>query len=379
MYIKTIFAFILLSVMPLSLHAQNFTIKGHFTDVANDTLLIEYVKREPEKNVVNVSIPIDANGFFNYSCNIKWAYNAELTIQSNGNKSYFFFVPDESVEIEGLSASWIYWDINGTEFYQRLNSVNHLLLPFYKEFDAARAKYDKGMADGLDKAMLASKRKAANREINKRLWSVAGQYIKDHLDDEVSVTILLDQDYTDILPAIRMLSPEVRHGRFKDYIDGIASMFSRLEKEMDAEKSATLELEEGKYVPDFTLKDINGNDFSLHSILGKGKYIVIDFWGSWCAWCIKGFPEMAEYYDKYKDRLEIVGVACYDKEEKWKDAVNRNNIPWLHVFSYDGTTEVRFGVTAYPYKVVVSPEGKVMKCFKGETDEFYEMLDDVLK
>lgn len=127
------------------------------------------------------------------------------------------------------------------------------------------------------------------------------------------------------------------------------------------------------------LKDINGNDFSLHSILGKGKYIVIDFWGSWCAWCIKGFPEMAEYYDKYKDRLEIVGVACYDKEEKWKDAVNRNNIPWLHVFSYDGTTEVRFGVTAYPYKVVVSPEGKVMKCFKGETDEFYEMLDDVLK
>ena len=105
MYIKTIFAFILLSVMPLSLHAQNFTIKGHFTDVANDTLLIEYVKCEPEKNVVNVSIPIDANGFFNYSCNIKWAYNAELTIQSNGNKSYFFFVPDESVEIEGLSAS----------------------------------------------------------------------------------------------------------------------------------------------------------------------------------------------------------------------------------------------------------------------------------
>ena len=55
MYIKTIFAFILLSVMPLSLHAQNFTIKGHFTDVANDTLLIEYVKREPENNVVNVA------------------------------------------------------------------------------------------------------------------------------------------------------------------------------------------------------------------------------------------------------------------------------------------------------------------------------------
>ena len=370
---------IMLTAMAMNMAAQNFTLKGHFTDVRNDTVLISYTKREPDKQQIETKIPINADGRFSYSCDIQNAYNAQLVVQSNNSKAFFFFVPGESVEIAGPSTSDNDWVIGGSAFYQKWRETREVFLPFYKEFDAARAKYDKGMADGLDKAMLDSERKAANREINKRLWSVAGQYIKDHLDDEVSVTILLDQDYTDILPAIRMLSPEVRHGRFKDYIDGIASMFSRLEKEMAAEKSATLELEEGKYVPDFTLKDINGNDFSLHSILGKGKYIVIDFWGSWCAWCIKGFPEMAEYYDKYKDRLEIVGVACYDKEEKWKDAVNRNNIPWLHVFSYDGTTEVRFGVTAYPYKIVVSPEGKVMKCFKGETDEFYEMLDDVLK
>lgn len=376
---RIIIAFILLSAMSLSLSAQNFTVKGHFTDVANDTLLIEYVKREPDRNVVNVSVPIDANGFFSYSCNIGWAYFAELSVQSNGVKSYFFFVPDESVEIEGQSASMTGWDIDGTGFYQRLNAVNRLMLPFDKEFDAARARYDKGMADGLDKAMLDSVRAAANRDINERLWKVAGQYIREHPDDEVSATLLLDQDYTDILPAIRMLSPEVRYGRLKDYIDGIDSMFSRLEKEMAAAESATLELKEGKKVPDFTLKDIDGNDFSLHSILGKGKYAVVDFWGSWCSWCIKGFPKMAEYYERYKDRLEIVGVACYDKEDRWKAAVDRNNIPWLQVFSPDGRTEVRFGVTAYPYKVVVSPKGKVIKCFMGETEEFYEMLDKKLK
>lgn len=60
---KTIITVILLSAMALGLPAQNFTIKGHFTDVANDTLLIEYVKHEPEKEVVNESVPIDENGF----------------------------------------------------------------------------------------------------------------------------------------------------------------------------------------------------------------------------------------------------------------------------------------------------------------------------
>ncbi len=376
---RTVVTFMLLMAMTLSVSAQNFTIKGRFTDVVNDTVLINYVKREPEKQIVDVSVPIGADGCFNYSCDIKYAYQASLTIQTSGNESSFFFVPDESVEIEGPSVSQDDWDINGTTFYQRQDSLNQLLLPFYKEFAAAKAKYDKGVANGFDKEMLDSERKAANVDINKRFWKVTHQYIMSHLNDELSATILLRQNYTDILPAIRMLSPEVRNGRFKDYINMIEKMFSRVDKEIKAKKAATLELEEGKSAPDFTLKDINGDDFSLRSLFGKGKYVVVDFWGSWCSWCIKGFPKMTEYYNKYKDKLEIVGVACYDKEDKWKAAVSKHNVPWLHVFSPDGTIEVRFGVIAYPYKVVISPKGKVIKCFKGETADFYKMLDEVLK
>ena len=72
---------------------------------------------------------------------------------------------------------------------------------------------------------------------------------------------------------------------------------------------------EGAVVENFTLKDIQGNDFSLSSL--KGKYVVLDFWGSWCPWCIKGMPKMKEYYQKYQGKLEIVGVDCRDTDEKW--------------------------------------------------------------
>lgn len=153
-------------------------------------------------------------------------------------------------------------------------------------------RYEKGLADGLDRDGLDSARWAANRAINKRLWQVAHPYIMEPLDDGVSVPILLVLDFPDILPAIRKLSPEVRNGRFREYIDGIEGMFLRLAREMKAAGEATLELEEGKPAPDFTLKDINGRDLRLSSLFGRGKYVVVDFWGAWCSRCIEGFPAM---------------------------------------------------------------------------------------
>lgn len=76
--------------MTLNLSAQHFSIKGHFTDMADDTLSIGYVQREPEKRVVNVDVPVDAGGYFTYSCDIGQACQAELTIGSRGKKAYLF-------------------------------------------------------------------------------------------------------------------------------------------------------------------------------------------------------------------------------------------------------------------------------------------------
>ena len=371
--ISTLFA-----VFCMGAFADNFTISGRLTDVANDTLQIEYVCHIPERKITEAKVPVDGNGGFTYSCNIDYAVYADLTVQSNGNKSYFFFVPNESVEVVGTSDFEAGWALKGTAFYQKLDSVRLMELPFLTEEKAVSDKYRNGVAQGQDESRLKAARNSAQRDINNRKREALRPYIMQHLDDEVTATMLFSLDYKEVPQVINRLSPDVRNGRFKDYLDGIEGFLSRVLKEIAAAKQAEREIEEGKRASDFTLKDINGNDFNLASLFGKGKYIVVDFWGSWCSWCIKGFPKMKEYYNKYRDRLEIVGVACYDKEDKWKASVAKNNVPWLHVFSPDGITEVRYGVTGYPYKVLISPKGKVIKCFKGETDEFYETLDKEL-
>lgn len=368
----------LFAVFCMGAFADNFAISGRLTDVANDTLQIEYVCHIPERKITEAKVPVDGSGGFTYSCNIDYAVYADLTVQSNGNKSFFFFVPDESVYVEGTSDFEAGWALKGTAFYQKLDSVRLMELPFLTEEKAVSDKYRNGIAQGQDENQLKAARDSVQRDINNRKREALRPYIMQHLDDEVTATMLFSLDYKEIPQVINRMSPDVRNGRFKDYLDGIEELFTRVLKEIAAAKQAELELKEGKRAPDFTLKDINGNDFNIASLFGKGKYIVVDFWGSWCSWCIKGFPKMKEYYNKYRDKLEIVGIACYDKEDKWKAAVAKNDVPWLHVFSPDGITEERYGVTGYPYKVLISPKGKVIKCFRGEADEFYETLDKLL-
>ena len=139
--------------------------------------------------------------------------------------------------------------------------------------------------------------------------------------------------------------------------------------------SQTAEASE-QLAPDFTLNDIHGKPLSLSSL--RGKYVIIDFWGSWCVWCIKGFPQMKEYYDKYKGKFEILGVACNDKEAKWKAAVEKYELPWLHVFNPGGTTLLEdYGIQGFPTKIIVGPDGKIVKTIVGEDPVFYTLLDQL--
>ena len=112
----------------------------------------------------------------------------------------------------------------------------------------------------------------------------------------------------------------------------------------------------------------------------KGKYVVLDFWGSWCGWCIKGFPKMKEYYQKYKGKFEILGVDCNDTPEKWKAAVKKHELPWLHVYNpKDSKVLAEYGVQGFPTKILIGPDGKIVKTVVGEDPSFYKFIDEIFK
>ncbi|MCR4918921.1 MAG: TlpA family protein disulfide reductase [Prevotella sp.] len=136
--------------------------------------------------------------------------------------------------------------------------------------------------------------------------------------------------------------------------------------------------EEGQMAPDFTLQDIDGKSFTLSSL--RGKTVVLDFWGSWCPWCLRGLPKMKEYYAKYSGRLEIVGIDCMEEQDDWKACVKENQIPWTHVYNPtdDDSLQRAYRLEGYPHKVVIGADGRVLKMFVGEVPEFYPYLDELL-
>ena len=130
--------------------------------------------------------------------------------------------------------------------------------------------------------------------------------------------------------------------------------------------------------PDFTLNDIYGMPLTLSSF--RGTYVVLDFWGSWCPWCIKGIPEMKEYYKKHSGKFEIIGIDCNDPVEKWKAAVANYDMPWKHVYNPKGSRLAQqYGVQGYPTKIIIDPQGRVDKVVVGEDPAFYKYLDELFK
>jgi thiol-disulfide isomerase/thioredoxin len=142
------------------------------------------------------------------------------------------------------------------------------------------------------------------------------------------------------------------------------------------EKEAQKKQVAGIEAPVFTLNDINGKPLALTSL--RGKYVILDFWGSWCVWCIKGFPKMKEYYAKYPGKFEILGIDCNDTEEKWKAAVKQHELPWLHVYCpKESTVLADYGITGFPTKIVIGPDGKIVRTIVGEDPAFYTLLDEL--
>jgi thiol-disulfide isomerase/thioredoxin len=130
--------------------------------------------------------------------------------------------------------------------------------------------------------------------------------------------------------------------------------------------------------PDFTLEDIYGMPLTLSSF--RGTYVVLDFWGSWCPWCIKGIPEMKKYYKKYSGKFEIIGIDCNDPVDKWKAAVANYDMPWKHVYNPKGSRLAQqYGIQGYPTKIIIDPKGRIDKVVVGEDPVFYEYLDELFK
>lgn len=208
-------------------------------------------------------------------------------------------------------------------------------------------------------------------------YAFAETYIQEHPTSLVSFYLIYTMHMKNGGKYLEAFDESVKQGATADLYADLYKYY-----EVRKMKDAARELiQPDKPAPDFTLKNLNGEDFTLSSL--KGKYVVLDFWGTWCGWCVKGIPEMKKMYDKYSDKLEIVSVDHGDSEETWREGVEKFGMNWINVRTeYENPEEdlaVKYAVNGYPTKIIISPEGNIVKVFIGETPEFYKTVETLMK
>lgn len=361
--------------------AQN-NISGTLSGIESDTILVQSIEIENNRNRSIDTVAMQ-NGKFAFNLNddkLKMVYifakpsskpnpDGSKPAMSMTNANFLLF-PGNPVKINGTLKDY---KVEGNRFYSDYATVTEGFKPYYSKIDSIRKSCMEMKKNGATDEEIQKAFEPASK-FNNEITSMKADYITRHPDSDVSVMLLSQLPFDKLEAALAAISETAKNGTMAPYYNNVKKSY---EKEV-ARKKAEEAVQPGMAAPVFTLKDINGKDFNLSSL--KGKYVVLDFWGSWCGWCIKGIPEMKKTYEKYKGKLEFVGVDSGDTEEAWKEAVKQHELPWINVINSENPDVVSmYGVRGFPTKFVIDPDGKVAKQIVGEDPEFYKYIDSIME
>ena len=257
--------------------------------------------------------------------------------------------------------------VSGTPLMEGVSRVDNLIAPYMERFQVLTQQYDsnpQGTEDAIN---------ALSDELNAALK----QYVANAPAALEAVYAVMMLDGQDFLDAYKLLAPEARQSIL---MPSAEQKKTSEEKRVEADRKMA-EMQNGSTAaPSFTLPDLAGKQVSLSDF--RGKWVIIDFWGSWCRWCIKGFPELKEIAAKYADDLVVVGVDCRDSDERWRAAVAKYELPWVNVYndcSGEGNPLLEaYAVQGFPTKVIVDPEGIIRKIVVGSDPQFPAILAEIM-
>lgn len=179
--------------------------------------------------------------------------------------------------------------------------------------------------------------------------------LMENIEDETSDSIVLSHFY--------MLSPEQKEELFA------AIPAERLEtailQPIHEEYLVELKTSAGNPYIDITSLKADGTALALSELVGKTDYVLVDFWASWCGPCRRLMPVLKELYTSYhpSGKLEILGVSCDRDEAAWLQAIEEDELPWLHI--RDQRTEEynpcdQYGISAIPTTILINREGVIV-------------------
>jgi len=375
---KLILCFAMLMLLSLNSMAQNVNVRCKITDV--DTLMV-LIRSLGKSDTI-----ITHNGQFEYKSSLLHAtlftivcvknnQSIQALKENNERKmrdrddgvSRDLFLDEGEVIITSTFSGFSNANVNRSNHYTQ-DKYDEFRKRFNPLVKVARSVIDSSFVPGRTEQELKLCRNLLDR-VNQIETEVAEKFVTENSDNAAGAYVLY------------------RYCRIEDYgrLDSLYNLFSASLKASDYllnikdKLKALSTLNPGKPVTLFSAKTSNETTVGLSDF--RGKYVVLDFWGTWCAPCINGFPKMKEYYQKYSGKIEFIGIACKNTEADWLRFIGNHSINWVHLLNRPGSRDltVQYNVETYPTKILIDPDGNLIQVFTGETEDFYQKLDSIFR
>ncbi|MBO9732548.1 MAG: redoxin domain-containing protein [Chitinophaga sp.] len=276
------------------------------------------------------------------------------------------FMENAAVTIKGNIDSVDQLQITGSASQDAYTAYQKSIEDLTAQRDTLYSKYQ--TVQGNDTAELALENQIEALRAQNRARSVA--YVKAHPESPVSLSLVSDMatfgEYAPVDSVYQLLSPAARQ----------TAVGKRIAARLAVIKKSAI----GQPMIDFTQADVNGKPVRLSDF--KGKYVLLDFWASWCGPCRAENPNVLKAYNKFKDKnFTVVGVSLDDKADKWKEAIAKDGMPWMQLSDLKGfRNEVarEYGIQAIPCSFLIDPQGIIIaKELRGA--KLHTALAEILK